>query len=169
MPLTEDERVALVGAFMAILGEVLMLHRGTVSTLGRAGVIITEQFERELKQWTDDPDHQDQVGQETLRRLAPLLGAILSATWAKRSNRSNSFVKSAMARSVYPQLLIKEQSGSGDVAGRRTPLYSPRSWSTGLVRRWRSACRSACSRSDAISRGTSHRPGPYLIPFRLCA
>jgi hypothetical protein len=78
MPLTEDERVALVGTFTAILGEVLMLHRATISTLGRANVIITEQFERELRRWTDDPDHQEQVAQETLRRLAPLLAPFLT-------------------------------------------------------------------------------------------
>ncbi len=78
MPLTEDERVALVGTFTTILGELLMLHRGMISTLGRAGVLITEQFERELKQWTDDPDHQEQVAQETLRRLAPLLAPFLA-------------------------------------------------------------------------------------------
>jgi hypothetical protein len=78
MPLTEAERVALVGTFTTILGELLLLDRGMISTLGRANVIITEQFERELRQWTDDPDHQAQVAQETLRRLAPLLAPFLT-------------------------------------------------------------------------------------------
>ena len=73
MTLTVEDYIRIVRALTATLAEAVLLNNALISTLGREGVIVTERFERLMKEWTDDLDHQMEASRVANDVLQPIL------------------------------------------------------------------------------------------------